>query len=148
VSANNADAAKERCEMKIVATVDFSMTSEDILKTAKTYAKKLDAEVFLIHAEPDQTTFTQEEKDTTPEAIRLKKDAQALEKAGVKVTSIFLQGPVCEVIMKEAVRLEADLIITGAHGHGKISCKIPVGHVSECILLKANIPVMIVPSNG
>lgn len=131
--------------MKIVATVDFSTTSEDILRTTKTYAEKLDAEVFLIHAEPEKRGVD-EEVDTTPEAVRLKKDAQALERAGVKVTPFFLQGPVCETIMKEAVRLEADLIITGAHGHGKISRKVPVGHVSKRILLKANIPVMIIPT--
>ncbi len=131
--------------MKIVATVDFSTTSEDILKFSKIYAQKIGAEVFLIHAEPEKREVD-EDVDTTPEAVRLKKDAQALERAGVKVTPVFLQGPVCETIMKEAVRLGADLIITGAHGHGRISCKIPVGHVSECILLKANIPVMIIPA--
>lgn len=130
--------------MKIVATVDFSTTSENILKITKTYAKKLDAEVFLLHAEPGDVV--PEEEDTTPELVRLKKDAQALQRAGVRVTPVFLRGPVCETIMTEAIRLEADLIITGAHGHGKISCKVPVGHVSECILLRANIPVMVVPS--
>lgn len=133
--------------MKIAATVDFSTTSENILKATKIYATKLDAEVFLIHDEPIQKGVDPDMVDTTPEAVRLKKDAQALEKAGVKVTPIFLQGPVCETIMKEAIRLGVDLIITGAHGHGGASCKIPVGHVSECILLKSNIPVLIIPTN-
>lgn len=132
--------------MKIVATVDFSTTSESILRTAKTYAQKFSAEVFLIHAEPSQHGFTQEDYDARPEFMRLKRDALALEKAGVKTTPVFLQGPVCETIISEAVRLKADLIITGAHGHGGINCKVPVGHISECLLIKSNIPVLVVPT--
>ena len=129
--------------MKIVAAVDFSITSENVLKITKTYAKKLDAEVFLIHAEPSHADFEGEDYDTRPEIVRLKKDARALERAGVHVTSVFLQGQVCESILREALKLEADLIITGAHGHGGPHCKVPVGHISECILLKSKIPVMI-----
>jgi nucleotide-binding universal stress UspA family protein len=132
--------------MKILATIDFSTTSESILKTTKTYAKKMGAEVFLMHAEPSQTDLLPEESDTKPESMRLKKDAQALERAGVKVTPVFSQGPVCETILAKAMELEVDLVITGAHGHGRGSCKSPVGHISECLLLKSNIPVLIVPT--
>ena len=130
--------------MKIVATVDFSTTSETILKVTKTYAAKLDAEVFLIHAEPLRIDDNQEEYDTTPESIRLKKNARSLERAGVKVTPVFLHGSVCESIVAEALRLKADLIIIGAHGHGGTNCKAPVGHIGECIILKSNIPVMVI----
>lgn len=130
--------------MKIAATVDFSTTSEAILKTAKFYAQKLDAEVLLIHAEPLHDGAGEEDYDTRPEAVRLKKDAKALERAGIKVTPLFVQGPVCETILKEALKARADLIIIGAHGHGGMSCKVPIGHIGECILLKSNIPVMVI----
>lgn len=132
--------------MKIIATVDFSLTSENILRLTKTYAKKMEAEVFLIHAEPAQNGFVQEEHDDRPEIMRLKKDAQALEKAGVKTTPVFLQGPPCETILAEALRIKADLIITGAHGHGGANCKAPVGGISQCLLLTSRIPVLVVPS--
>jgi len=87
--------------MKIVATIDFSITSESLLKYTKDYAKKLDAEVFLFHAEPDKIGVDPDSVDTTPEAVRLNKDAQALARAGVKVTPVFVQGPVCENILKK-----------------------------------------------
>ncbi len=131
--------------MKILSTVDFSTTSESILRITKTYAKKMDAEVFLVHAEPSQAEISQDEYDTKPEAMRLRRDALALEKAGVKVTSVFVQGPACDTILAEALRLKVDLIITGAHGHGGVNCKASVGHISECILLRSKIPVMVVP---
>ncbi len=103
------------------------------------------AEVFLVHAEPAQTAVSQDEYDTKPEAMRLRRDALALEKAGVKVTSVFVEGPACDTILSEALRLKVDLIITGAHGHGGANCKASVGHISECILLRSKIPVMVVP---
>jgi nucleotide-binding universal stress UspA family protein len=136
---------KERCKMKILATIDFSTTSESILKYTKTYAKKMDAEVFLIHAEPLPTDLEQEESDTKPESMRLRKDAKALERVGVKVTPVFSQGLPCETILEAAMKLKVDLIIIGAHGHGRGSCKVPIGHISECILLNSNIPVLVVP---
>jgi nucleotide-binding universal stress UspA family protein len=133
--------------MKILATIDFSTTSETILKVTKTYAKKLDAEVLLMHTEPFPADLTQEESNTKPESIRLKKDAQALERAGVKVTPLFVQGSACETILETAINLKVDLIIIGAHGHGKASCKVPIGHISECILFRSNVPVLVVPAN-
>jgi len=131
--------------MKIVATVDFSITSESLLKYTKDYAKKLNADVFLLHAEPDQIGVDPDLIDTTQEAVRLKKDAKALAHAGVNVTPIFVQGPVCETILQKTIELKADLIILGAHGHGGLSCKASVGHISECVLLKSKIPVLIIP---
>lgn len=130
--------------MKIVATIDFSTTSEAILRVTKTYATKMDAEVFLVHTEPLHADLDQAEYDTKPESIRLKKDARALERARVKVTPVLLRGPVCETIVDEAIRIKADLIITGAHGHGEANCKALVGHISECLLFKSKIPVMVV----
>jgi nucleotide-binding universal stress UspA family protein len=132
--------------MKILATVDFSTTSEAILKVTKTYAQKLGAEVFLMHAEPSPTDLIESDSDTRPESMRLKKDAQALERVGVKVTPIFSQGPICETILKEAIDLKVDLIITGAHGHGRATCKVLIGHISECLLFRSNVPVLVVPS--
>jgi len=132
--------------MKIVTTIDFSLTAESILKNTAIYAKAFDAEVFLIHAEPTGFTENSEALDHTQEAVMLKKDAHALEKVGVKVTPVFLEGPVCETIMKEAQRIEADLIIIGAHGHGGARCKTSVGDISACVLLHSRIPVLIVPS--
>jgi nucleotide-binding universal stress UspA family protein len=129
--------------MKILSTVDFSTASESILRFTRTYAEKMNAEVFLVHTEPEKPD---DEADSTPEAIRLKKDAKALERAGINVTPLFLQGHACETILDQAIELGADLIIIGAHGHSGNSCKVPVGHVSECILLKAKIPVLVVPT--
>jgi nucleotide-binding universal stress UspA family protein len=74
----------------------------------------------------------------------LQKDARALEKTGLKVTPLLLQGPPGETIVAEAERLEADLIIIGSHGHGAFH-KMLVGSTSGDVLRKARIPVMVIP---
>jgi nucleotide-binding universal stress UspA family protein len=132
--------------MKIISTVDFSTASETILRFTKTYAEKMGAEVFLIYAEPETTDITSDEYDATPESVCLKKNTKALEKVGIKITPLSLQGPACEKIMDEAIKLKADLIIIGAHRHSRASCKIPMGHTRECVLLKSKIPVLGIPA--
>lgn len=131
--------------MKIITTIDFSTTAESILRNTAIYAKAFNAEVFLVHAEPEAFNDDATERDLTQEAVRLKKDALALERAGVNVTPHFLKGPICKTIMDEALELKADLIIMGAHGHGA-HCKSPVGSTSECVLLRSKVPVLIIPS--
>lgn len=141
--------------MRILAAIDFSEASEAVLKAAGTYAGPLKAEVFLIHVEPPEPDFVgyepgpqtvrdQVAHDMRAEHIRLKKDAKALEKTGVKVTPLLLQGPSGETILAEAVRLKADLILIGSHGHSALH-KMLVGSTSESVLRKAEIPVMVIP---
>ena len=144
--------------MKILVAVDFSTASEAVLKAAKTYAKQLQAEVFLIHVEPPEPAFIgyepgpQTVRDQVAhtmktEHVRLKKDAGALEKTGVKVTPLLLQGASGETIVAEAERLQVSLIIIGSHGHS-VFRKMLVGSTSEGVLRKSKIPVMIIPVKG
>jgi nucleotide-binding universal stress UspA family protein len=132
--------------MKIIASIDFSTTSESILKHTATYARAFDAEVFLVHAAPETFSDDAEKLDHTPEAVLLKKDARVLEKAGVKVTPLFLEGSACETILDKARELEANLIIIGAHGHGGANNKASVGDISNCVLMRSRIPVLIIPA--
>lgn len=131
--------------MKIVTTIDFSITSETLLKYTKMYSDAFHAEVSLVHAEPSAVEEG-EPTDLTSESIVLKKDALALERAGVNVRPVFLKGPVCESILNHALEINADLIIIGAHGHGGPNCKAPVGHISQCVLIQSKIPVLIIPA--
>jgi len=136
--------------MKIVAAVDFSTATECILKAAKTYAQILDAEVYLIHVDPsaddqydsDIGTCVCNEK---AESIRLNKNAKALQKTGVKAIPILLHGVISEMLLAEAERLEADLIIAGIHGHGLLHGRL-VGSTAEGILRKSKIPVLLIPA--
>ena len=130
--------------MKILATIDFSTTSESLLRYTAEYAKQFAAEVVLVHAEPEKPS--EDDPDYTPEKVCLKKDARALERLGINVTVILAEGPVCETLVEKARENEADLIIVGAHGHGLGKCKAPIGSIGECVLLRSRIPVLVIPA--
>ena len=65
--------------------------------------------------------------------------------AGINATGIMLQGPPAKVILKEADKLEADLIVMGSHGFGGVF-KLLLGSVSSAVLKKSGRPVLIVPA--
>lgn len=143
--------------MKIIAALDFSETSERILEAVQAYATQLDhAEVYLVHVEPEEPAFIgyepgpQTVRDQVAhnfrnEHVRLQDSARELEKSGLKVTPLLLQGPIGDTILTEVKRLEADLIIVGSHGHSFLH-NVLVGSTSKEILKKSRIPVLVIPS--
>lgn len=141
--------------MKILVAIDFSEATATILKAAQTYAEKLDAELFLIHVEPAEPAFVgyepgpqtvrdQVAKEIKANHVLLHEEAEALKHSGLNVTPLLLQGFAGEIIVAEAERLNADMIIAGSHGHGPVH-NILLGSTSEGILHKTKIPVLLVP---
>jgi nucleotide-binding universal stress UspA family protein len=57
------------------------------------------------------------------------------------------QGDPVKTILKEAKRLDAELIVVGSHGHGMMFDAL-VGSISAGILRKSLIPVLVVPVRG
>ncbi len=53
-------------------------------------------------------------------------------------------GPPVSVILEAADRIEADLIVVGSHGKGKLKYAF-LGSVAEKVLRKALVPVLVVP---
>lgn len=142
--------------MNIIAAVDFSITTERVLSAAKEYAQTLDADIYLAHVEPENAEEILNSdfnivcacsRDMKLETSRLQKDANALQKIGIKTIPVIMQGITGKMLLSLAKQQETSLIIIGAHGHGKIGRNIPIGHVSKDVLLGASVPVMIVPAH-
>ena len=71
--------------------------------------------------------------------------AESLAARGVAATPLLVQGSTVDMILAEADRLHADLIVVGSHGHGAVY-DILVGSVSEGVVRRANLPVLVVPA--
>ena len=72
--------------------------------------------------------------------------AERLTKRNCDAEALMVEGHgTVEKILDESRRLKADLIITGSHGHGRLYDML-VGSISEGILRKARMPVLIVPA--
>ncbi|PWV63542.1 universal stress protein [Plasticicumulans acidivorans] len=58
----------------------------------------------------------------------------------------ILEGNAAELILKEAERLKADLIVLGSHGHSAIG-EMLIGSVAHKITVRSDVPVLLVPIN-
>jgi nucleotide-binding universal stress UspA family protein len=64
-------------------------------------------------------------------------------KPGVSVTTRVLEGDPAEAILDEAERWDADLIVVGSHGYGRLKRRL-LGSVSQALALHARRSVEIV----
>ena len=141
--------------MKLLAALDLSRTTPAVLREARAWARRLSAELFLIHvAEPDPDFIGY---GAGPESVRLavahkfqrahqQIEALAVElrQDGLNATALLVQGPTAETILREADKLSADAIIMGTRARSAVR-ELFVGSVSKEVLHKSTHPVLLVP---
>ncbi len=144
--------------MNILVAVDLSPASESVVQIAASVARATGAKVYIMHCaepEPDFVGY-----DAGPEVVRdqiaaefhreheqVQALANGLREEGMDATALLIQGPTVETTLKEARRLEAELIVVGSHGHGAVY-DLLVGSYSAGILRKSEVPVLVVPTRG
>jgi nucleotide-binding universal stress UspA family protein len=144
--------------MNLLVGIDLSQSTEKVVEKAVEIASALSAKIWLLHVadpEPDFVGF-----DTSPpydrnarsktfhiEHSRLQAIADKLRLEGQDVTALLVQGPTAEMILKEASKLDADMVIVGSHGRGAIR-RLLMGSVSEGVLRKSDCPVLLIPTHG
>lgn len=141
--------------MKILAAVDLSPVTEQVIATLMRMAAALPTQVCLIYVAPPDPAFVG--YGTGPDAVRvqvaaelhashqqLQKLADRLRAGGVETTALQLQGKTVETVIAEADRLPASLIVLGSHGHGAVYNML-VGSVAEGIVRASKVPVLLVP---
>lgn len=140
----------------ILVPLDFSPVSEAVLETVKVFAVAHNAEVVLLHVEAPEPDFVgygpgpQVVRHAVAEKIsehheKMHAMRDGLKEAGVEAKALVIQGGTVDKILEEAKRLEADLIILGSHGHGAVF-DLLVGSVTDGVIRKATVPVVVVPS--
>ena len=144
--------------MNLLVAVDFSTVSEKTYKKAAELAKAFSAKLWLLHiAEPGPgatalkagpvSVREDQAEQYHREHRELREIADTIRADGIDTSALLVQGPTVEMILKEADRLEADMIILGSHGMGAMY-RLLVGSVSEGVLRKATCPVLIVPTHN
>lgn len=144
--------------MRLLVPLDLSSATERTLATAIKLARQMSAEVWLLHVaapEPDFVGYeagsasvrSQVAHEHRDEQRTLQAHAQALRDLGVDCTALLVQGATAAVILQEAERLGADLILMATHGHGAVF-DLLVGSVSHAVLREARVPVVMVPVRG
>ena len=142
--------------MKLLVSLDLSESTELIMKEAELVAKKMLAQVWVLHnAEPEPgelefRTDPQLARDSLAEKFhrehrQIQDIAKRLRKEGLDATALLVHGPTVETILKEASDLDVDMIIVGSHGRGAVY-QLLVGSISEGILRGSRCPVLVVPT--
>jgi nucleotide-binding universal stress UspA family protein len=140
----------------IIAAVDFSQTSEDVIETACELARPNHGHVHLLHVVPDpfQMPYTMEPVALDLSALQREWTEGAREQLTALaarqqpkpefLTTAVAAGAAAAEIVKYANDQKADLIVVGSHGHGFVD-RLLLGNVAERILRQAACPVMVVP---
>jgi universal stress protein A len=143
----------------IVAAVDFSETSCEVVQAALALARDSDGHVCLVHAVPHviQTPWVIDASGmdvadlqrhwVTEAETQLINLAAMLRLDPRRVSVEVVVGPAAFEIVRRAQELGADLLVLGSHGKGVI-WRFLLGSVADRVLREAGCPVMIVPDRS
>ena len=143
----------------IMVPIDFSPVTRPVLETVETLANACQSKVLLVHVAPAMSPELKEipgpqpQRDIVAHMLRdehrkLQNLAGDLRKRGCDAEALLVEGHrIIEKILDEARRLQADLIVMGSHGHGKVF-DLLVGSTCEGVLRRAGIPMLIVPAGA
>ena len=139
----------------IIAAIDFTPLTEQVLKRASDLAKSFDARLWLVHiAEPDPEFVgyevgPQHVRDNRAETLRaehrqLQTSARGLQDHGIWADALLVQGPLVRSLLEKASDLQAELIVIGAHSHSRLFDRV-VGSTWQDLIRQSTIPLLVVP---
>lgn len=138
----------------LLVPVDLSEISNTIISRAACLAQHCASKIWLLHVilpEHETVPFNVDRRLLRKEAAKglhyqrqqLHELADQFRKVNIKVFPYHIPGDIGKTILKEAKRVEADLIIMGTHGHGNVYHAV-FGGVGQKIIRQSSCPVMLV----
>ncbi len=138
----------------IVAAIDFSDASDQVVDTAVAQARAFGAELHIVHVlepEPAYTAygFTPDEfpaMHAFHEEAR-KRAQRRLSEVAADVEDVkrhLAEGSPLHALLDYVKEVGSDLVILGSHGHGMVASLL-LGSVAEGMVRKAVVPTLVVP---
>lgn len=124
----------------LIAAVDLGPQTPRVLYHAVGFARLLDLKLRIVHVASDVSAATHERALN----VCLQQAPYQLDIAPEDV--VVRTGRVSEAIAREAQRDQANLVVMGARGHGRV-VSLLLGSTSEAVLRDASAPVLLVPPN-
>ena len=141
----------------ILAPIDFSPVSRQVVAEAVALARPLQARVVLLHSVPPPpiiatdlaplagTVFTLTDSVQKAAARHLRRIQRALAQRDVTVETVCTDGFPATQILERATALGANYVVIGSHGHGAFH-DLLVGSTASGVLKGAPCPVVVVPA--
>ena len=150
---------------KILAAIDFTPITGEVIKTAIEIARCNNSQIDLVYVvepyefpivatvdgimvPPEDLTALEEVNNRLKEEAKkeIERFADKIKEGGVSVSTHVLEGEPFEEILDFAEENGNDLIIVGAHGKSGLK-RLLIGSVSEKVVRKARVPVLVVRVN-
>ncbi len=140
----------------VIVAVDFSETTEPVLKTASELASTLGAKLSLVHIYAPEPEFVgyeayvypgpdEREAELQKEKADLRALTDRLHEAGIEANAFMKEAPVVSGIVEFTENHDGDLVIVGSHGRGALT-RLVLGSTSEGLVRAGKFPVLVVPS--
>ena len=139
----------------IIGLVDFSEMTNLVVKKAAEVAESFSSTLWLLHvADPEFDGFeagpqlgcgSRPPKAQHPGTEVIEKFVRDYKAKNIEIKPLITHGPTITTILSVALRLKADLMVLGAHSHGKIHHAF-VGSVSKELLHRSPCPLFLVPA--
>lgn len=147
---------------KVLIAIDYSPAAEKVAEAGNKLAKKMNAEVCLMHVTADireygmqyPAFFGYEGYAAIPVDVNVENELDEMAKDFLKKAAEHLdndklqtkltEGDAAEEILEFAEEWKADLIVLGAHSYTALE-KLFVGSVASTVLKKTEIPLYMVP---
>jgi nucleotide-binding universal stress UspA family protein len=142
---------------KILCPTDYSSTSDNAVRYAVEFARKVGAHVRFIHiltsgnaaekitTDQEDSIVPIEEDDVLPDSFS--SILMAEKKKGLNADIRVLKGEASKVITEQASSWGADLIIMGSHGRSGLQ-RLIMGSVAEEVFRSSDIPVLLVKQDA
>lgn len=139
----------------VLVAVDYDDSAEILVNYARALTKPFDAKIWIVHiASPDDPIDSFEAGTTylrDARANELREEHRALQRLAEKVRahdqqseSLLIMGATVELLVREANKLNADLVICGSHDHNWLY-NLLIGNTARALFKKLKIPLLTLP---
>ena len=141
--------------MSLLVSIDFSSVTDAQLDIVERLASPK-REIHLLHVTEPDPSFVglaagpeevqhQVAHELQHAQAELEALADRLRAKGHLVDTRLVPGPTIQTILEQAKELDAEIIVMGSHGRGKLF-DLVVGSVSAGVIRKSPVPVLVVPA--
>ena len=143
---------------RILVAIDFSEVTDEVISTAIILNKALQGQLRILHVD-DSAPYSYTPKDDSviepvPQIAVAPQEAGKLERIRFRLSKEpfdadyrLMEGPAVDNILSAASEFRADIIIIGAHEHGKFY-HLLFGDTTDSLIRHAPCPIMVVPRKG
>ena len=146
---------KEENMTRILVAIDFSEVTDEVISKAITLNKALQGQLRILHVD-DSAPYSYTPKDNSAfepdpkiaiaptEEGKLERIRTRLSKEPFDADYRLMEGPAVDNILSAAREFDADIIVIGAHEHGKFYHFV-FGDTTNSLIRHAPCPIMVVP---